>query len=241
MAANARVSSFSRLLGKYYRSIAWAAIFLSRREGRLFMTKISSSIFSASRRFHDYPRHLVVGATALGSTNFASFGYHSLPFTIFAFSRGQSMVSRGLTPRHWPPPFSLPFSFFDSYSLSPPWERRGIEWGEQRQRRKGGGKVARRRNCTVLNGREEARWEMARLAELPTVCGVSVFNRMRDRYVTFPGRKSRPPLDRQNVAVIFSRGPESFTNKRGVPVRNYRRIRDERWHVLEPMTAHCSR
>lgn len=111
-----RVSSFSRILGKYYRSTPEPRFFCAARRG-VFMRNPRRS--SPPHRFHI----AVVGATAVGSTNFASFGHHSSPFSIRVFFRGQSTVSRGLTPRHWPSPYSLPFSFFDSDSLSPPCER----------------------------------------------------------------------------------------------------------------------
>lgn len=177
MAANARVSSFSRLLGKYYRSIPWAAIFPSR-EGRLFMTR------NPLLRIHDYHE--------ASSSVQPHWGRPTL--LRLATILCHSQYSRFHEDNPWYPGVSRldidrRHSVCHSLSLTatlchPPWERRDVE----RQRSKKGGKMARRRNCTMGNRREEARWEMAPLAELSTVCGISVFNRMRDRYATFPGR-----------------------------------------------------
>lgn len=119
-----RVSSFSRILEKYYRSTPSRDF--SEPGGASFLWR--EILVDLRRRFHI----AVVGATAVGSTNFASFGHHSSPFSIRVFFRGQSTVSRGLTPRHWPSPYSLPFSFFDSDSLSPPCERDVAQRGRER-------------------------------------------------------------------------------------------------------------
>lgn len=94
---------------------------------------------------------------------------------------GQSTVSWGLTPRHWPLPFIGSFSSFDSDSLSPPSEIRGGGkegmWGKKPWKIKGsrvcGGKMRKRKREKEREARAAELWSVERRV---FSCGI-LFNR----------------------------------------------------------------
>lgn len=122
------VSSFRRLLEKYYCGIQFKEAIQSKekekerekgkeKEKKMNERECVPCDFEEREvpRWHSssfiFPLLLLIVAL-LSETNFGSFGSHSSAIHRKVFSEGQSRVPWGLTPRHWPAPFSCFVLFF---------------------------------------------------------------------------------------------------------------------------------
>lgn len=117
---------------------------------RGFYAEIPPSIFPLVNLFLPFPCPVQVPSGRLTLPRLEPILPHS--FSVSFSLWGQSTVSWGLTPRHWPLPFIGSFSSFDSDSLSPPSEIRG---GGKEGTRGGGEETVKNKRKPSLRWKNE--------------------------------------------------------------------------------------